>query len=164
MPFEDQSRAEQGDVAEGEKGTAFLASLTGEGIVEHEQAQAFNQQAQDVLASANEGGWAISEEGMNAYIKACDAFLDRYPDIIREVRQLTRRVQLGSSPYAYAVADFNVTVANGDEHSLIPNLKLMRDGYEKLREALTVARRNYDEQEESVVQNLGKLVAPDDVQ
>jgi hypothetical protein len=45
------------------------------------------------------------------------------------------------------VADHNVTVANGDEHSLIPNLEMMKDGYERLKEAFEIAHKNYRETE-----------------
>lgn len=77
-------------------------------------------------------------------------------------QQLTKRVKRGSSPYAYAVAEFDTKVADNDENSLIPNLQLMKDGFEKLKAALQVARNNYNEQEESVGQHLGKLVPPDE--
>lgn len=82
--------------------------------------------------------------------------------MIGKAKFLTRRAKLGSSPYAYQVADFNTKVADGDEKSLIPNLKLMKDGFEKLKEALQVAQNNYNAQEESVVQSMGKLVPRDE--
>lgn len=82
--------------------------------------------------------------------------------MMRMADDLTNRVKLGSSPYAYTVAEFNTKVADGDEKSLIPNLKLMKDGFEKLKEALQVAKNNYNEEEESVVQHLGKLVPRDE--
>lgn len=115
-----------------------------------------------MLDSANEGGWAISEEGGKAYIKACDTFLDRADEMISKAEQLTKQVKLGSSPYAYQVAEFNTKVADGEEKSLVSNLKFMRDGFEKLKEALEVAQNNYNEQEESVVQHMGKLVPRDE--
>lgn len=36
-------------------------------------------------------------------------------------------------------------VANGDEHSLIHNMDLMNDGFERLKEAFVIARKNYRE-------------------
>jgi hypothetical protein len=67
------------------------------------------------------------------------------------------RAKLGSSDYAYQVADHNVTVANGDEHSLIHNLDLMKDGFERLREAFEIARKNYREADAEFDQHLGKI-------
>ena len=165
MPIGDTSQAEQGDDSGGsheEGGIPTVMDRLAENPFDNEASKHMHQQASSVLDSTNEGGWAISEEGAKMYIKVCDTFLDQYDDMIGKAQQLTKRVKLGSSPYAYAVAEFNTKVADGDKNSLIPNLKLMKDGFEKLKEALQVARNNYNEQEESVVQHLGKLVPPDE--
>jgi hypothetical protein len=74
-----------------------------------------------------------------------------------EIDFLAQQAQMGSSPYAYKVAEFNVKVANGDEQSLIPNLELMKDGFEKALEALEIARRKYRETEEAHNQTFVKL-------
>jgi hypothetical protein len=91
----------------------------------------------------------VNEEGFQAYIKACDFFLDGYNSMIREVQWLATRADMGGSAYAKAVADFNVKVANGDEEALIPNLIKMRDGVQQAREAMVIARKNYRETEEA---------------
>lgn len=44
-----------------------------------------------MLGFANEGGWAISEEGAKVYIKACDEFLDRADEMIGKAEQRQRR-------------------------------------------------------------------------
>lgn len=156
MPFNDKSRAE---LDEGDSGDAGAdVSFGAIAPFDSEQVESFNQHAHEIKDSAAEGGWAISDEGMREYQKVCDAFLDRYDEMLNKARALTERVKLGSSPYAHAVAEFNVKVANGDERSLIPNLELMKDGYEQLQEALKIARDNYDENEASTVQRLGKLM------
>src|SRR5699024_3386807 len=131
--------------------------VTGLGMLDKKSVTEVNKQAHHVKEAAENGGWAISEEGMRAYKKACDTFLDRYTEMLEKARQLEKEVKLGSSSYAYQVAKFNVKVANGDENSLIPNLQLMKDGYEQLKEALTTAKNNYNENEDSVFQQLEKL-------
>lgn len=165
MPVDDTSRAEQGDGAGPDQLDGTMSGMM-DGLVDNlfdsDGAEHINKRAGSVLDSANEGGWAISEEGAKAYIKACDTFLDRVDEMLKKAEQLTERVKLGSSPYAYSIAEFNTKVADGDEKSLVPNLKLMKDGVEKLKEALQVAQKNYNEQEESVVQHMGKLVPPDE--
>lgn len=153
--FDDQSIAEKEGTTAGDDGPVGQAAVGN--ILDSKSVSDFNKQAHDIKESADNGGWAINEDGMNVYRKACNEFLDRYEEMIDKARRLEYRVKLGSSPYAYAIADFNVTVANGDERSLIPNLELMRDGYEKLKAALETAQKSYDENEDSVVQDIEKL-------
>lgn len=156
--FDDESIAEQdGDASQDSDGAGGFFDKASSAVFGLDQASSFNKQAHDIKESADNGSWAISEEGMNEYQKVCDLFLHEYEKIRNDLTLLSRRVKLGSSPYAYTIADFNVTVATGDEKSLVPNLELMKDGYEKLREALEIAHNNYDENEDSVVQQLGKL-------
>lgn len=158
--FDDESIAEQnGDASHDSDGGGGLFGGVASAVFGLDEASAFNKQATDVKNSAENGGWAISPEGTQAYKDACDEFIDRYRDMIRKAHRLETKVKLGSSPYAASIADFNVTVANGDEQSLIPNLELMRDGYEKLKEALKIAEKHYDDNEDSVVQQLGKLTS-----
>src|SRR5699024_5212327 len=164
MPISDTPR-EQGDGTGPEQlGDAISQMMNGLGdnLFDTDGAKKINDQATSVLGSANEGGWAISEEGAKVYIKACDEFLDRYEEMIKKAQQLTKQVTLGASPYAYQVAGFNTKVADGDENSLIPNLQLMQDGFQKLKEALQDAQNNYNEEEEAVVQHMGKLVPADE--
>lgn len=159
MPFDEQSRAEQNDGAAGDGSTAMSAGapITGD-LFNDMQVDDFYNSAHQIKSAAEDGQWAIDEEGMNAYLKVCNAFLDKYGEMVLKANFLGDRAKMGSSPYAYRVADFNVQVAVGDERSLIPNLELMRDGYKQLKEALDIARRNYDENEASQVQRLGKLM------
>lgn len=164
MPISDTPQA-QGDGAGpdelGDPMSQMMDDLEDK-LFDNEAAEQMNKQAKSVLDSANEGGWAISEEGATAYINACDEFLDRAEKMVMKAEELTEKVKLGSSPYAHQVAEFNTKVADGDDKSLMPNLKLMWDGFEKLKEALKVAKNNYNEQEESVVQHMGKLVPRDE--
>lgn len=160
--FDDESIAEQqGASAESNSNDGAIGAVaqkvTSGALLDNASVSDFNKQAHEIKDSAENGGWAISEEGMRVYRKACDTFLDRYDEMIEKAKRLERQVKLGSSPYAYQVAEFNVKVANGDESSLIPNLQLMKDGYDQLKEALVIAMKNYNENEDSVVQELGKL-------
>jgi hypothetical protein len=147
MPIEEQSRADKaGDQppAAGDAGANFLGGLFPPDTTDKAQVVAFNKGAHDLKELASNGGFAINEAGMTEYTKLCDMFLQGYQTVGRDLWVLTQRVGLGSSPYAYQVADHNITVAAGDERSLIPNLDLMRDGYEQLKEAFVIARKNYN--------------------
>jgi|SRR5699024_7517127 len=154
--FDDKSIAEQqGDTGNAGDGGNDQGGVGG--ILDSESVTEFNKQAREIKEAADNGGWAINEDGMKVYREACNEFLDKYTDMIDKARTLQYQVKLGSSPYAKQVAQFNVTVANGDERSLIPNLELMRDGYEQLKQALETAQRSYDENEESVTQDVARL-------
>jgi hypothetical protein len=157
--FSDQSIAETGGAPPpaGDAGTNFLNNLFVDDPTDDKKVDAFNEGAHHMKTLAENGGFAINEEGMQEYIKLCDAFLDGYSDRAIELFELGERAKMGSSPYAYRVAEFNVKVASGDERSLIRNLDLMKDGYEKLREAFQIARKNYNETEAEHDQRFGKL-------
>jgi hypothetical protein len=146
--------------AAGDAGTNFLAGLADASPFSTDDAKRINEGAQQFKTLAEGGGFAINEEGLLRYRKVCDTFLDGYPAIARDVYKLTEQAQMGSSDYAYKVADFNVKVAAGDEQSLIPNLELMKDGFEKAREALEIARKNYQETESDNSQAIAKLKGP----
>lgn len=148
MAIEEQSRADKqgGSPAAGDAGKDFLNSLPPD-VTNKAEVTAFNEGAHQLKDLAGKGGFAINEAGMREYLKLCDMYLDGYAARAYSLHQLTDRAKLGSSPYAYAIADHNIKVANGDEHSLIPNLNLMKDGYEQLKEAFQIARKNYRETE-----------------
>jgi hypothetical protein len=147
--FSDQSIAETGGAPPpaGDAGTNFLNNLFVDDPTDDKKVDAFNEGANHMKTLAENGGFAINEEGMQEYIKLCDTFLDGYFERRIDLENLGQRAKMGSSPYAYQVADFNVRVATGDERSLIHNLDLMKDGYENLKEAFQTARKNYNEAE-----------------
>jgi len=149
MGFDEKSLAEQEGAppAAGDAAANFLNGFLPPDVTDKAQVAAFNQGAHELKAVASAGGFAINEAGMTEYIKLCDMYLEGYGHIGNDLYPLTQRTKLGSSPYAYKVADHNVKVAAGDEHSLIPNLDLMKDGYERLKEAFQLARANYQETE-----------------
>jgi hypothetical protein len=147
--------------AAGDAGANFLAGLADASPYSTDDAKRINEGAQQFKALAENGGFAINEEGLLRYRKVCDIFLDGYDNIRHEVGKLATKAQMGSSDYARKVADFNVKVANGDEQSLIPNLELMKDGFEKAREALEIARKNYQETEANHSQSFAKLNGPE---
>jgi hypothetical protein len=149
MGFDEKSLAEQQGKppAAGDATAKFLGGVFDADVTDTSQVIAFNKGANDLKALASDGGFAINEAGMTEYIKLCDMFLDGYSHRARSLLPLTERAKTGSSPYAYKVADHNIKVTSGDEHSLIQNLDLMRDGYIRLKEAFEIARKNYRETE-----------------
>ncbi|WP_329071218.1 hypothetical protein [Amycolatopsis sp. NBC_01480] len=134
--------------ASGDAGQDFLSGLLA-GPTDTAAAQKVNTGGAELKSLAEKGSFAVNEAGLQAYVKACNFFLEGYDRMYQDVQMLSQAAQMGSSPYAHAVADFNVKVANGDPQSLLPNLELMRKGVEQARDALTIARKNYRETEDA---------------
>ncbi len=133
---------------EGDAGSNFLTGLLA-GPVDDKVAQQVGEGGRHLKSLAEGGQFAVNEEGFQAYIKACDFFLDGYATMIADVYKLANPAQMGGSEYAKAIATFNVQVADGDPESLIPNLHKMRDGVQQAREAMVIARKNYRETEDA---------------
>ncbi|WP_020664499.1 hypothetical protein [Amycolatopsis benzoatilytica] len=132
--------------AAGDAGTDFFSNL-GLGLTDHKAAEQVNAGGARLKTLAQNGSFAVNEAGFQAYLNACNFFLDGYNRMSRDVGFLAQAAGMGSSDYARNVADFNVKVADGDASSILPNLDLMRQGILQAREALTIARKNYRETE-----------------
>ena len=141
---------------EGDAGSNFLSGLL-TGPVDDQAARQVGEGGRHLKSLAENGQFAVNEEGFQAYIKACDFFTDGIGEMITNVYKLANPAQMGSSEYAKAVAGFNAQVANGDPESLIPNLEKMRDGVEQAREAMVIARKNYRETEDAHSMTFAKL-------
>ncbi|MFI5608424.1 hypothetical protein [Amycolatopsis sp. NPDC051903] len=116
--------------------------------------QRISEGATQFKALAESGGFTINDEAFKAYEKVCDEFLHGYGQIQRNLFLLTTRAQMGNSDYAKEVADFNRKVADGDPQSLIPNLEQLKNSFEQVKEALTIARNNYRKIDGEQTQNL----------
>ncbi|WP_134667626.1 MULTISPECIES: hypothetical protein [unclassified Amycolatopsis] len=130
----------------GTAGNDFLAGLT-EGPGSHAAAEKMKTAGNTLKTLAQNGSFAVNEEGFNAYMKACDFFLSGYNRMLSEVGLLASDAKMGNFAYGKSVAGFNVQVANGGHDAMIPNLILMRDAVYAAQEALAIARKNYRETE-----------------
>ncbi|MET9263129.1 hypothetical protein [Amycolatopsis sp. NPDC004079] len=128
--------------AAGDAGADFFSNL-GLGLTDHKAAEQVNEDGARLKTLAQNGSFAVNEAGFEAYLKACNFFIDGYDRMYRDVRRLAQAADMGSSEYAQAVAGFNVKVADGDASSILPNLELMHRGILQAMEALTIARKNY---------------------
>ncbi|MDT8911149.1 hypothetical protein [Amycolatopsis sp. PS_44_ISF1] len=142
--------------ASGDAGQDYLSSLL-DNPLDTAGAQKLNEGAQQFKKLAENGSFAVNEAGFRAYEKVCDEFLDGYSNIRRELQALANAAQMGSSDYAKHIANFNVKVATGDDQALLPNLELLKNGFEQVKEALAIARKNYDSAEDANQQSLTKL-------
>lgn len=142
----DQKPVAGSSPAAGTAGNDFLAGLT-EGPGSHEAAEKMKNAGNTLKTLAQNGSFAVNEEGFQAYMKACDFFLSGYNQMIDQVSLLTKAAQMGNFGYGRSVAKFNVQVANDGHEAMVPNLILMRDAVYAAQEALSIARKNYRETE-----------------
>ncbi|MEV6900748.1 hypothetical protein [Amycolatopsis sp. NPDC051372] len=141
-------------------GANFLDTLA-EGATDPAAAKQINAGAQQFMDLAKSGGFAINEAGLKKYLNVCDTFLQGYDEIRFQMEGLATRASMGSSDYAQKVAAFNVKVAVEDKQSLIPNLELLRKGIEQVKQALQIARNNYNETENAHVDALNRFRSAD---
>ncbi|WP_134731456.1 hypothetical protein [Amycolatopsis nivea] len=130
----------------GTAGNDFLAGLT-EGPGSHEAAQKMKTAGNTLKTLAQNGSFAVNEEGFTAYMKACDYFLKVLNDFMGQASFLGRAAEMGNFNYARSVADFNVTVASHPQEGMLPNLILMQEAVVAAQQALDIARKNYQETE-----------------
>ncbi len=142
--------------ASGDAGSSFLSGLLNT-PTDPEGAKRLNEGASGLKNLASSGGFAINQAGLDTYTKICDEFIDGYRGIEYELGVLARKPRMGGSEYAEQVADFNVKVAAGDPESLVPNLELLIKGFQQVKEALAIARKNYRETEDVHSQTFAKL-------
>jgi hypothetical protein len=141
----DSTPAPGSSPAAGTAANDFLAGLT-EGPGSSAAADKRTNAGTTLKTVAQNGSFAVNEEGFNAYIKACDFFLAGYNRMQKDLILLTQEAEMGSSTYAKTVAKFNTTVAEGiPEASMLPNLEKMNDAVTTARQALEIARKNYRE-------------------
>ncbi|SFQ39799.1 hypothetical protein [Amycolatopsis rubida] len=144
--WDDQKPSTGSSPAAGTAGNDFLAGLT-EGPGSHEAAQKMKTAGNTLKTLAQNGSFAVNEEGFNAYMKACDFFLKGFNDFMGQASFLGRAADMGNFEYARSVADFNVKVASDTHEGMIPNLILMREAVDAAQQALVIARKNYRETE-----------------
>jgi hypothetical protein len=142
--------------AAGDAGNNFLTGLL-DVPLDADGAKQLNAGAQQFKSLAENGGFGINQAGFDAYTKVCDRFIHEFDEIFHDVRLLARAPGMGSSPYAKDIADFNAKVATDGDQSLIPNLELLKQGFIQVREALEIARKNYNETEDAHSQTFAKL-------
>ncbi|WP_344412831.1 hypothetical protein [Amycolatopsis minnesotensis] len=122
--------------------------MSGMSPLDTDKVKRFNAGAHDLKREAESGGFAINEDGLNLYKKACEKFINEWSEVRSRLWGLGDKAPLGDFPYADAVADFNVKAAIDGSDALIPNIDLMVDGYKQALEALEIAHRNYARKDE----------------
>ncbi|MGW7531973.1 hypothetical protein [Amycolatopsis sp. NPDC054798] len=142
----DQARPTESTPAAGTAANDFLAGFT-DGPGSHDAAQKMKNAGNTLKTLAQNGSLAVNEAGFNAYLKACNFFIDGYNNMIAELHALSVPARMGNFDYGVAVANFNVQVASVGDDAMLPNLVLMRDAVDAALQAINIARKNYRETE-----------------
>ncbi|WP_236790086.1 hypothetical protein [Amycolatopsis sp. GM8] len=109
-------------------------------------------EVQKLVDSANSGGFAISEEGANEYIRVFREFEDIGQDVLRAADGAGQAPQLGDSDYANAVAQHTQLVATGDAQSYSTALRSLIEVVRQARAAFEQAKKNYSQMDDQVAQ------------
>lgn len=114
---------------------------------------------QQLSAAAKSGGFAISEEGANQYIKVFQDFEDTATDLQRTAERASEAPLLGTSPYAATVAQHTSLVAAGDQQSYTTALQSLIEIVRQAREAFEEAKKNYAQMDDEAVQTFSGVQA-----
>lgn len=98
---------------------------------------------QKLADAANSGGFAISEEGANEYIRVFRDFENIGAQLLETVQDAATPLELGGSTYAEQVASHTALVASGDAQSYATALQALIDIVAKARESFERAKKNY---------------------
>ena len=109
-------------------------------------------EVQKLVDSANSGGFAISEEGANEYIRVFRDFEDIASDLVRTAKMAGQAPQLGGSTYAQTVAEHTTMIAEGDAQSYTTALQSLINVVSQARVAFEQAKKNYAQMDDEAVQ------------
>jgi hypothetical protein len=132
-------------MGDGDSANNYLQSVMGGGPNPASLAQVgqFSAGADKLLASAKSGGFAINEEGGQAYLNALEDFRQQLTEVQTDLSALVYGPKLGSGAYADEVSQFVTRVFNGDEQALLPIINQLQQQIDKVNEAFNLAKKNY---------------------
>jgi hypothetical protein len=131
-------------MGDGDSGNNFLQSVMGVGSPGTD-VTSFSAGADKLLAAAKGGGFAVNDEGGQAYLNALEEFRQELEAASNDLSLLKRAPQLGNGPYADHVAMFTAEVFDGDDRSLLPVIDKLKQQIDKVNEAFEIAKKNYNQ-------------------
>ncbi|TNC27441.1 hypothetical protein [Amycolatopsis alkalitolerans] len=111
---------------------------------------------QKLVDSAKSGGFAISEEGANEYIRVFQDFENVLASMQNAAREAGQSPALGGSDYAATVAAHTRLMADGDAQSYSTALESLGKVVEQARLAFHQAKKNYAQMDEQAKQTFGQ--------
>ncbi|WP_431921101.1 hypothetical protein [Amycolatopsis tucumanensis] len=124
---------------------------------DREQLKAMASTAQQMLADAKSGRWAVDEETGTHLRRAISQMEERLADIGVNIQRLRRRPKFGNDDYAQQAAAHFQAAMDSDQNSLVPVFETVRENLKHIREALDIAMSKYDASDEAATRYLGKF-------
>ncbi|HJQ45719.1 MAG TPA: hypothetical protein VJ870_05260 [Amycolatopsis sp.] len=139
VPDAGQPEAPAGDAL-----AAVMRAASGPGSMLSDAAVASAKgEVQKLVDSAKSGGFAISEEGADEYIKVFQGFEDQLADLQRTAYDAGQAPALGTSEYATRIANHTQLIATGDAQSYETALGALASMVQQARAAFEMAKKNY---------------------
>lgn len=106
---------------------------------------------QSLKQSAESGGFAISPEGAEAYVKAIEAAQKDLRQIDQHMAVLQQPTKLGTSPDGQTLSRYNLESATGGSGTagIVPAMDQLKTALEEARTAMKKAVENYHAIDES---------------
>ncbi|SFJ91698.1 hypothetical protein [Amycolatopsis sacchari] len=112
-------------------------------------------EVQKLVDSAKSGGFAISEEGADEYIRVFRDFETQLNALNNTVQDASQAPELGGSTYAKTVAQQTVKIATGDDQSYATALRSLAVIVQQARQAFEEAKKNYAQMDDEAKQTFG---------
>lgn len=131
----------------GAAGASAGAMLGKGGSLSKEAMDGIKSDVGKMRASAEGGGFGVSEEMGDAYIKAYQNLLEQIPKMRLDVDRAGREAPLGGDEYAMLVAKHSAKMARGDGQSFEAVLEALEVIAEEAIAAFKAAKKSYAEME-----------------
>lgn len=114
-------------------------------------------EVQKLVDSASSGGFAISEEGADMYIRVFRDFQDQLSVMQETLLNAGQKPQLGDSLYAKQDASHTQSIATGDAQSYEAALNSLTVVVQQAQVAFEQAKKNYAKMDDEAAQTFGRM-------
>jgi hypothetical protein len=129
------------------------------GMLSEQAINSTKAEVQKLVNSAQSGGFAISQEGADEYIRVFRGFEDVLNTLQSKVLDASQAPQLGGSDYAKTVAFHTQSIATGDQQSYDTALQSLTVIVKQGREAFEEAKKHYAQMDDDAAQTFGGMQA-----
>jgi hypothetical protein len=125
------------------------------GMLSQQAIDSTKAEVRKLVDSAKSGGFAISEEGANEYVRVFQNFEDVLIGLLQELDAAKQAPELGGSPYAKQIVAHIQLIASGDAQSYETALLSLKEIVGQARQAFEEAKKRYADMEDQAVQTFG---------
>ncbi|KAA2264575.1 hypothetical protein F0L68_05550 [Solihabitans fulvus] len=117
-------------------------------------------QAVTGLKAAAAEGFAISDAGGQALIKAIDTLSNKLDSALQQASILGQEPPLGLTPAAQVYKPFLATIATDPEQGLVPALKQLQQDLKDTKDSIQQSMESYQATDQSGKQGLHRAAGP----